>query len=49
MIEEVLTDTVRVGELARDKFRLTIHPKKKKDLFLVWKELYIAVSRVQIP
>ena len=29
MVEEVLTDTVRVGELARDKLKLTIHPKKK--------------------
>jgi len=24
-------NTVRVGELARDKLKLTIHPKKKKD------------------
>jgi hypothetical protein len=41
MVEEVLTDTVRVGELARDKFILTIHPKKKAcarelDIFIIF-------------
>jgi len=41
MVEEVLADTVRVGELARDKLILTIHPQKKR-ASLVWKVLGVA-------